>query len=86
MAMAGATALHTVRQPTPATAAPGDDSYTPMDPRAAPKRDQGRRDAQERWDHGERLMRRYSSEVTVAVEWAMQPYPSVTHCARRTRR
>jgi hypothetical protein len=57
VAMVDAAALHMVRRPTPGMAAPGDDNYTPMDPRAAPKRDQGRRDAHERRDHGERLRR-----------------------------
>jgi hypothetical protein len=70
----------------PAMAAPGDYGYTTTDPRATPKRDQGRRDAQERRDHGEQLMRRYSDKVTAAVEWAMRPYPSRTRSAGRTRR
>jgi hypothetical protein len=58
-----------VHQPTPAMAVPDDDGYTPTDTRAAPKRDQGRRDALERRDHDERLVWRYSGEVTAAVEW-----------------
>jgi hypothetical protein len=86
VAMAGVAALCVVRRPTSAMAAPGDYGYTTMDPRAAPKRDQGRRDAQERRDHGEQLVRRYSDKVTVVVEWAMLPYPRRTRSAGRTRR
>jgi hypothetical protein len=84
--MAGVAALHVMRKPTLAMVAPGDDGYNPTDPRASPKRDQGRRDAQERRDHGKRLVRRYSGEVTAVVELVMRPYPGVTRCAVRTRR
>jgi hypothetical protein len=42
--------------------------------------------AQERRDHGEHLVRRYSDEVTAVVEWAIRPYPGVIHSAGRMRR
>jgi hypothetical protein len=83
--MAGVVALCAVRQPTPAMAAPGDDGYTHMNPRATPKRDHKRRDALERRDHGERLVQRYFGEVTTTVEWAMRPYQGLARCAERTR-
>jgi hypothetical protein len=67
--MTSAAALCAVHRPTPTMAAPGDDGYTYTNPRATPKRDQGRQDAPERQDHAERLVRRYSGEVTAAVEW-----------------
>jgi hypothetical protein len=74
------------RGETPAAmAAPGDDGYTLTNPRTTPKRDKGRRDVQERRDHDERLVWRYSGEVTAAVEWAMQSYLGSARCAERMR-